>query len=265
MENTNFDSWCEKATEMIRYGPDRKAVSEELRNHLQDHYEALLEQDLSPNDAISQSLAAMGKAEDIAPHLAAIHKPFWGYLEFVSRYIAYLLCCVAVVLGLFTLLSYGFPPFDSQTNEGDSFAHYEANPNMVTFLDYDPNVSVKSDGYTFTVSRVGIWQWRDIPGSGPLCVKLDIRDHTPWTENLAFVNYIWVEDSLGNRYRSEAEWLPKSKSVQIYNMDSGLFYASFDLILFDFPVQEAEWINICYDRDGRDVILHIDLAGGDAQ
>ena len=44
-KNTNpFILWCISATSLIRYGPDRHAVSDELLAHLHDHYDALIEQ-----------------------------------------------------------------------------------------------------------------------------------------------------------------------------------------------------------------------------
>ena len=38
-----FNQWCRNATRLIRFGPDKEAVAQELRGHMEDHYDALIE------------------------------------------------------------------------------------------------------------------------------------------------------------------------------------------------------------------------------
>ena len=84
----NFSLWCQKATEKIRYSPDRRVVCQELMDHLEDHRDALMKQGLTREEAERKSLDAMGSAEEIAPQLGAIHKPWLGYLFSTVRAIA---------------------------------------------------------------------------------------------------------------------------------------------------------------------------------
>jgi hypothetical protein len=71
----------------------------------------------------------------------------------------------------------------------------------------------------------------------------------------------WAVDSLGNYYypySAVAFDLPRvirggsSATAGIYN-------ATMALTLFD---ADAQWVEIRYDRDGRDLVFRIDLTGG---
>ena len=74
--------WLDKATEGIRFGPDRKAVRAELDAHLDDKIQDLQRvfPDLSAWEATQMALAGMGDPEEIGKELAKIHKPWLGYL-----------------------------------------------------------------------------------------------------------------------------------------------------------------------------------------
>ena len=75
MENKQLIQWCESATKLIRYGPDREAVCAELLAHLEDHRDALMAQGLTWEDASSAALKEMGNATEIAEDLAKVHTP----------------------------------------------------------------------------------------------------------------------------------------------------------------------------------------------
>ena len=266
MKDARMIRWTQVAASKIKYSPDRSAVTKELQHHLQDRYEEHIAQGLTEEEAVKKVLESMGSAEELADQLAAIHKPFWGYLECVTRYIASGLCFILLFVGVFVLNSILPDLFEKKSeNPYDDFSYYWERDNSICYLHIEPNISVSSDGYTLTATHFGAWNWRDSPEVGELCVRLTIQDLTPWEEYYSFIDYIWVEDSLGNRYRSEAEWKPKTKDLQIYNTQQGLFTTSFDLEITDIPVQDLEWINICYTRDGRDMVIHIDMTGGEGQ
>ena len=79
--------WLDKATEGIRFGPDRKAVRAELEAHLED--KALDFQRIFPGlteaEAQERAAAEMGDPEEIGKELARIHKPWLGYLWRASQ------------------------------------------------------------------------------------------------------------------------------------------------------------------------------------
>ena len=56
----NAEYWLDLATEKIRFLPDRKAVRQELQDHLEDRMEAGKAKGLSPYEAEEAATAAMG-------------------------------------------------------------------------------------------------------------------------------------------------------------------------------------------------------------
>lgn len=262
-KENGFHIWCTTATGQIRYRPDREAVAQELMGHMEDAYDAHIARGLTPEEAEQKTLDSMGSAAAIAPQLAAIHKPFWGYIECVTRYIAYLLCCIVLFGGL-TILAIRGESMLGLFDFDDIFSHNSADTSLSTVLELSPEVSVRSDGRTLAARHLQIWQWNDIPNAHKiLAMELNIQDSTPWCEGYRFTDYFWIEDSLGNRYHSMALRMHDTQMMTIYEGQQGLFSSSFLLQIHDFPAQEVEWINICYDRDGRDIVLHIELTGGD--
>lgn len=241
-------------------------MAAELLAHMEDHRDALMAQGLSQEDAASAALQEMGSAAEIAPQLAKIHRPFWGYVEYVTRCVAYTLCISILFIGLFHISSYGLDSIFDPQKPADSFSHYSQMASVNCVTDSELHASDQFDGYTFTASRFAIWEWREYPGTeGMACIKLDVRDTTPWVDqNLPFENYLWIEDSHGNHYYNTLYSQEGSKNIAVYAREERLFFTSYELMLFSFPLQETEWIDIHYDRDGRTFLLHIDLSGGEA-
>jgi len=98
--------WLDEATQKIRFTPDRDAVRRELAAHIEDltdHYAAA---GASPEEAEAQALTEMGSASDIAAELGRIHRPWWGWLWQVSRYI--------LLFAAFYALLYSFPNMSSR-------------------------------------------------------------------------------------------------------------------------------------------------------
>lgn len=95
------DQWIKTAVSGIRFKPDRKAVEEELRGHLEDKT-ADLERIfyLSHEEAEEMALKQMGDAEEIGREMANIHRPWLGWLWQVSQTMVFILLC----LGMLALL-----------------------------------------------------------------------------------------------------------------------------------------------------------------
>ena len=79
--------WLDKATEGIRFGPDRKAVRAELEEHLED--KALDFQRIFPGltekEARERAVSDMGDPMEVGKELAKVHKPWLGYLWRASQ------------------------------------------------------------------------------------------------------------------------------------------------------------------------------------
>lgn len=97
---SKMQNWLETATRGIRFGPDRAAVREELEAHLEDKTADLARifPDMAPEEAQERALAQMGDPEELGKELARVHKPWLGYLWRASKWAAWLLAAVFVVV-----------------------------------------------------------------------------------------------------------------------------------------------------------------------
>lgn len=77
--------WLAAATSKIRFPPDRKAVQQELAGHIEDLTDHYASKGLDAEAAEAAALEAMGDPEAIAPELGRIHRPWPGYLWWLSR------------------------------------------------------------------------------------------------------------------------------------------------------------------------------------
>ena len=246
----DFDSWCCRAVAQIRFKPDRQAVFDELKAHLEDHYDDLIAQGHSPEQAKCLTLEAMGDAEEIAPQLGAIHKPWLGYIYRIVKWITIPAC----VWALFLLVAFSVSHihslistanYDSLRAEGQGGSYYQ------------PNVADSSDGYRFKITEAAVNASGDT-----LHLELQVT-YWPWLPQPGIANYFWAVDSLGNYYACRKDFLYDDVPKVAYQ---GGFYSqgfeSNQLEVRHFD-SGAKWLELHYDRDGRDIILRIDLTGGE--
>ena len=246
----NFSLWCQKATEKIRYGPDRRVVCRELMDHLEDHRDTLMEHGLTREEAEQKALEAMGSAQEIAPQFGAIHRPWLGYLFSMVRVAAIaaalpaiFFCVVSVWALLFNLIS---------ANQFDWV------PDRFTSVDYycRPKVSDSSDGRFYQVTEAGY-------STKHSEFYLEIRTiYWPHLRHWGVFDEFWAVDSKGNYYASihEAgyENIPRLDAM---GYSTSACIAHYHFVIHDFDC-DAQWLELHYDRDGRDVVLRIDLTGG---
>ena len=251
MNNDAFTRWCQTATKQIKYGPDRKAVTEELQAHLEDHYDSLIVKGISPEEAKRQVLASMGSAEEIAPQLGAIHKPWLGYVYHLVKGVAIVAAVLAV---LCTLL-----PFGSGLHmliSSRNFDFLSANNESLDYISH-PNISDYAEGYHFQVTEAGY----SASKSAFYC-ELEIL-YWPWMDPCQVTKHIWAVDSRGRYFSPEADENANSiGSIKVGGGSSSSGIQLCQLTLSIFDPHAAQWVELHYDRDGRDIVLRIDLTGG---
>lgn len=139
------DKWLNTAVSGIKFGPDRRAVREELAAHMEDR-EADLRRifpDIPEEEARDRALSAMGDAEEVKKELAQVHKPWLGWLWTASRWLVRgtLAVLLAVcVLGNDHYASAGFPLWMDWT------AHYPAPADLAP-------ERAELRGYTFRITQ----------------------------------------------------------------------------------------------------------------
>lgn len=273
MKNIAFVRWCNIATCRIYYGPDRKAVFRELMVHLEDAYEAGIARGLSEEDATNRALDSMGKATDIAPQLAAIHRPFWGFMIRACQIaLAVLLVLSLVPIWKYasSLKIYDAPPM--QNFEIFAPASYGEGTGRVLHHLSQPDVSFSSEAGIFTVTDAAVFTTSSDDGETSwtqLHLLVQQRGLLPWKEHKGYFQFDAVtrwfsaRDSLGNVYDCYWDSLFESNGRLFSDaVQSGIFTGLHELRINDFP-KEATWVELCYARDGRNYTLHIDLTGGD--
>ena len=185
--------WLDRATEGIRFGPDRKAVRAELDAHLDDKIQDLqrIFPDLSAWEATQMALSGMGDPEEIGRELAKLHKPWLGYLWRASQ----------ITLGV--VLAVGVCQIGGWLWT------------QVTI----PNVGGTQDSWAveipFSGGTVQAGQYT-IQAEGTLCLleqgddlgtlEVTWRASSPrFWESPSYNEYWWAEDDQGNVYISRAE------------------------------------------------------------
>lgn len=247
-----FDTWCARAVSEIRYKPDRKGIFAELKAHLEDHYDALIAQGCSRSEAERLALEAMGSPEDIASQLGQIHRPWLGYLYSITKRLA-IAACVWV---LFLLVAFT----GSHIHAIVSTANYQSLAEEGTGGYYcQPNVNAASDGYRFKITEAAVNAEGDT-----LYLELQTT-YWFWMKEPQITNHFWAVDSLGNYYasRMEAQYddIPKVTAGGGF-YSQGFSSQGLQVTHFD---SSAEWVELHYDRDGRDIVLRIALHGGEEE
>lgn len=254
-----FYYWCRDAVRKIKYIPDRNKVYLELRNHMEDRYQDLLERGVSPKEAERQTLAAMGDANEVADMLAAIHKPFWGYALVLTRFLATVLFCLAIGNGIY----YFHEEYYSRGKELRPFGDGRGE----RIVSCQPNVSDYSDGYTLRITEAGVWRERLPAESGEedfqdqLILRLKVTNLLPWAPEQRILSAMWAVDSNGvyhdgNMWRATETDTGYIGVIQSRRENTTWYYD----IWFSNTSEDLKWIELHYDRDGRDVVLRVDLS-----
>ena len=254
MECWQFSQWCRRATSKIIYPPDRKAVFEELRQHMDERSDLFLDQGFSEQDSVEKTLSVMGNADDLAKQLGAIHRPFWGFAWSITKWIS----AIAIILMLATVLIYRVPMIGSVLIQNDSLNSENWDPYLMTEnfslgqqVMHQELQSEYSEGY-YTITLTDAALWKNTDGEN-LFFRLRIGAFLPWADTPGFMQYLSAKDSLGNEH-------PISSSENLRK--SGLFTWTYDGVISQPFAENVQWIDICYDKDGRTMSLRIYLNGG---
>ena len=164
----NAEYWLDTATGKIRFAPDRKAVRQELQDHLEDRMEAGKAKGLSAYEAEQAATAAMGDPAALAAELARVHSPWWGRLWRLSQWalaIALLVTVFSAVPRLWEDIRYDMqdPSFPLSVEEGSYTREYV--PEV-----WDIDGSVDLGHYRFTVSGAWVEEWT-VSGEDPYPVR----------------------------------------------------------------------------------------------
>ena len=218
----NANYWLDTATGKIRFAPDRKAVRQELQDHLEDRMEAGKARGLSAYEAEQAATAAMGDPTALAEELARVHSPWWGRLWRLSQWalaIALLVTVFSAVPRLWEDIRYEMrsSPFPFSAEEGSyTWEYYADYTKEITVPEvWDISGAVDLGHYRFTVSGAWVEEWT-VSGEDPypvrqLVITLQANTWRFW-EPLYASQFMILDhmpaDSDGNTYGYDVDTVP---------------------------------------------------------
>lgn len=262
MHHQEFFYWCRDAVSKIKYIPDRTKVYTELRAHLEDRYDSFMRKGMTDKEATRKTLEVMGDPMELAEQLAAIHKPYWGYALVATRIIAVLLAVVTLCVGI------NFCHDWKYTYYVKPHGFFGRDARLVASL--ESKVSDSSDGYTLHVVNAELRRTyvhlESDNGSyyDRMLLQVEVSNPRPWAQELQALEYIWAVDNFGNYhtgYYGKCED-PDPGVIGVIGKRLNLTTYTYDLLFYDAS-EDTQWVELHYDRDGRDLVLRVELTGGE--
>lgn len=272
MEHSRFRRWCERACAGVRYSPDRARVRAELYAHMEDAFDALVAAGRSPDEAERAVLEEMGDAGETAALLERVHRPFWGYCLRAARWILAVSLALAALAAGWRLTHWEYGGDDAFGEAVfQSERRVQAEEVYTRTRVFSPMAQDRSDGYTFTLTRAAEWHWSgEIDGkraeTDSFFLRAEVFSPLPWAEESEVLREFYAVDSLGNVYAPFRLSLHSGDRALVGNPSRRKpFTVTWDMWLEGYCSQQAEWIELRYDKAGRDVRLRVDLTGGGAE
>lgn len=252
--------WCEAVCRCIRFRPDRKAVYEELTQHLCDSAEALEEQGMEPQDAARRAVENMGDANQVGQALNRGHGPVLGWLWLISRW------TVGIALAALVVTAYPLGQVAHRytwqrealyeqlytAGEGDR-------PGENYWGVFTPDCAQKAGDYTFSVERAVRRRW---DGQDSLYFTLRARSGKFWLPAPRILDRLYAVDSTGlvisNRYDTATTAEPEVSGNQQGISLPGL--AEYECWVTGVR-PDAQWVEICFDGFGRGFRLRVSMEG----
>ena len=267
-----IEQWCDTAVSYIRFPPDRPAVRQELLEHMQDKYDGYVEEGMSPAQAESKVIKEMGSDRQTGLLLRKVHKPYLGWVWRATQWVLVLALILTVYNGIRwaadLYISDGPSYAGKDPYEDTSYETQSGSSERVLYL--EPNCSDSSDGHTFTVTKAAYWEgtYTDENGTrdtNSFYFLIEVTNPRPWAGFTEAPRWFHGVDSLGNYYYSCYEEDNNSDEPAFLGNGSrtGLFTYTYYMWANNYVSQDADWIELRYDRDGRDIALRIDLTGGE--
>lgn len=265
-----IEQWCDTAVSYIRFPPDRPAVRQELFEHMQDKYDGYIEEGLTPSEAERKTIQEMGSDRETGLLLRQIHKPYLGWLWRATQWM-FAIALILAVVNCFRWVDdlHISGEEDFWMGSTDHYVSETGNYRGERILYVEPDCSAHLDGYTFTVTKAVCWEYsyddEEFRGNDCFYFLMEVTNPRPWAGYTEAPRWFHAVDSLGNHYysRFEEDGSRDERSIRGNGYRTGLFTYTFSMWIENYCSQEAQWLELYYDRDGRDVRLRIDLTGGD--
>lgn len=265
----SFQTWCSRAASHIRFKGHRPAVEQELLEHMEDRFDALLAEGMPARDAERAVLAAMGDTDETGAALARVHKPYLGWLYVAAKWLAALSAVLAFFSSFGAELSAQYPgfsePFATLSTESDADYTRE-----IAYL--YPEGTAVCNGYAFSIPvathRRVIWtdEQSVLQTYESVYFVLEAAHPLPWAgfpEGMR--NSLYAVDSEGNLYpnRNQKNSLNEDAEREVCGNADGRTLLRYRYEMWISALDPAaEWVELRYARLGCSFALRIDLAEG---
>lgn len=268
-EKSGVYAWLDAATNPIKFGPDRRAARRELLDHIIDRAEAYQAHfpELTAGEAERRAVEDMGDPEPVGRELAAIHKPWLGWLWLICRRA---LCVLAVALFLCAATSdlWGEP------HHKDSFRQHMWNSTAQTAV--YPEQSVRVGDYTLELTRARREEYRfewddtgeELKGH-QVYLTLRMTAKWPWDRpdhwNEGIFRHLRAVDSTGREAGFCYDRTVMDRSLPMWDErpietgNTALRWQEFELIAYNVD-PEARWIELRHDFGGQTFTLRVELS-----
>ena len=266
MRHWKITKWCDIAAKKIRYTPDREAVCEELRQHLDERSDSFLARGMTEEEAVEKTLEVMGSPDELSVILGQIHRPYWGFAYSITKVMAKVMVIAALVLFAwntagnligqeYTQLRYSvYHPYQDTTSEyGNRLGLWEQSD------------STSFGGYTYKLEKCALWN-REDDTEDKLFARLHITNYLPWAQEPTLGSHLEAVDNLGNRYIDVSQ----NYTGQPFHLSNNNAYHTapfawvMDFLIYAPDFDGVEWIEIRSQTNDA-FLLRIDLTGGAAQ
>lgn len=266
-----LQEWLLRATKDIRFGPDRKAVSAELQEHIEDKIFDLkrLYPGMSDEAAAQRALDQMGDAAEIGRELAKIHRPWLGYLWRCSQVLLGVFATFLAFLALTGLFS-KWPGHTSESvyaGEGinNFIQRYLGLEAAREPIDLELPVPIQMGEYTITFQKAEFWRSnQDISGrqfDQIIHFVFEVEYDRPWESPYQFIERMWAEDEKGQKVYAFEEihdalgalgYPPTTLWPQ--RLKNELFRSVYEITV-PVPSEDARSIDLRYTYLGADLTI----------
>lgn len=236
-------TWCDRVCAHVRFRPDHKAIRKELRAHMEDVRWDLVDAGLKSTDAEERMLERMGDPDEVGRLLDRVHSPLLGWLWQISR--------VLVILCLGVTLAAALAIFSPEDLSGVSFSGGWRVRGCGAY----------TDGYYIAVTEGALWENGDAnDGRGEVKLALRVWDLLGSGESRVLPEGFCAALDGGERYESLLSGEEDGPFLRIDRSCLRPFSHVYALTVPDVPL-DAEWIELRFSQNGRELCLRVELPG----
>lgn len=135
----DVDTFLNEVCKHVKYKGAHPAISEELKNHIEDHICDFINSGMDEDTAIRKAVEAMGDPEEIGNSLNKLHSPYLGWILSITNILIFIAGFLVALL-VISSITMAFDSFNSMPRK--EYIKYSINVNEKASMD-DRTVVIK--------------------------------------------------------------------------------------------------------------------------